>query len=228
MLDQDTDKAFNGTEYHPVDHNGSVLLAVRPDILQFKPLGQLEIQLDGAALPGSADAVHQMEVDLGAIESAVPFVDHIRQLHFFQRFPQGVCRHLPVLVASHGIFRPGGQFHMIFKPEQGINLVDQFHHALDFILDLLRGHENVGVVLGKTAHPHQAVQLAGLFMAVHQSQLAHAQGQIPVGTGFGRINQNAAGAVHGLHRIVFPVDYRGVHVVFIMIPVSGSLPEAPV
>ena len=117
---------------------------------------------------------------------------------------------------------------MIFETEQRINLIDQLYYTLDLVLDLLRSHEDMGVVLGEAAHPHQPMQLSGFLMAMHQPEFAHAQGQIPIGTGLGCINQNAARAIHGLDRIIFPVDHRGIHIVFIVIPVSGSLPQAPV
>ena len=88
MLDQNADKPLNGTEYHPVNHDGTVLLAVGSVVFQFKPLRQLEVQLNGSALPGTANSVYQMEVDLGAVEGAVSFVDHIVQTQVFQRGAQ--------------------------------------------------------------------------------------------------------------------------------------------
>ena len=42
-------------------------------------------------------------------------------------------------------------------------------------------HEDVRIVLREAAHAHQAVQRAGHLVAVHQTQLAHAHGQIAVG-----------------------------------------------
>ena len=58
-----------------VDHHGAMLLPVRTGVLQLEALGQLAVQLDGAALPGPAQAVFDMEVQLGSVESAVPFID---------------------------------------------------------------------------------------------------------------------------------------------------------
>ena len=37
------------------------------------------------------------------------------------------------------------------------------------MFDLLRCHKNMGIVLGKAAHPHQAVKLTGLLMTVYQT-----------------------------------------------------------
>ena len=220
MLDQNTDETLDRTEYYAVDHDRAMLLAVSSNVLQFETLRQLEVKLDRTALPGTSDAVYQMEVDLRSVERTVAFVYYIRKLQLVQSAAQRVCCHLPVFVAAHGILRTGRQLYMILEAEQGINFVDQSCNAFDFVLNLLRCHEDMGIILCETAHTHQTMQLTGFFMTVYQTKLAHTQRQISVRTGFRCIYQNAAGAVHRLDRIIFAVDYSGVHVIFIMIPVT--------
>ena len=78
----------------------------------------------------------------------------------------------------------------------------------------------MGVVLVEAAHTHEAMELAGFFVAVYQTDLSHTDGKIPVGTGLRRIHQNTARTVHGFYSVVFLVNDRGVHIVFVMIPVS--------
>jgi hypothetical protein len=39
------------------------------------------------------------------------------------------------------------------------------------------------------------------------------------------VNQDRAGAVHRLDGEILAIDLGGVHVLFVVIPVSGSLPE---
>ena len=211
-----------------MDHDRAVLLAVRSHVFRLKALRKLEVELNGSALPGSSQGIRQMEVDLGSVERAVAFIDHIILSGLIQRLTQGLRRQFPILIASHAVFGSGGQLHMIREAETAVDLVDQAHYALDLVLDLLPGHENMRIVLGEAAHAHQAVQLAGLFMTVHQSQLADPKRQVTVGTGLGFVNQHAARAVHGLHRVILVVDHGGVHVFPVMIPVSGGLPELPV
>ena len=58
-------------ENNAVDHNRTVLLAVCAGVLKLETLRQLHIQLDGATLPGTADGVCQMEVQLRTVERAV-------------------------------------------------------------------------------------------------------------------------------------------------------------
>ena len=57
MLDQDTDKTLDRTKYYAVDHDRAMLLAVSSNVLQFKTLRQLEVELDRTALPGTSDRV---------------------------------------------------------------------------------------------------------------------------------------------------------------------------
>ena len=117
---------------------------------------------------------------------------------------------------------------MILEAKQCIHRVNQFCHAHNLILDLLRSHKNVGVILGKTAHPHQAVKLTGFLMAVNQSQLSHSQRQIPIRTRLRSIGQHPARTVHRLHCVILFINHRGIHIVLVMIPVPGSLPQASV
>ena len=77
MLDQDSDEPLNGAEAYPVNHNGTLLGAVLRHILSLKTLGKLEIQLNGSALPGPANGISQMEIDLRPVERAVALVDDV-------------------------------------------------------------------------------------------------------------------------------------------------------
>ena len=67
--------------HHAVDHNRAALRAVRAGVLQLKALGKLHVELDRAALPGTAEAVGQMEVQLRAVERAVALVDDVALAH---------------------------------------------------------------------------------------------------------------------------------------------------
>ena len=145
----------------------------------------LESQLDGSALPGSSDAVLQVEVDLRAVECAVPLIYHVGQSQLIEGASESLCCKFPVLVASHAVLRSRGELYMVLEAEQGIYLVDEACYILDLVADLLRGHEDVGVVLRKAAHAHQAVECSGELMAVHQAQLADADASsVTFGSGF--------------------------------------------
>ena len=228
VLGDAADEPLDGAQHHPVDHHGAVLLAVLAGVLQLEPLGELGIQLDGAALPGVPQGVGQMEVQLGAVERAVPLVDNELLAHAGNGVLQDVLVALPLVHGADVVLRHGGQLNGVGQAEGGVHLVEQPHRLLDHVLHLVPGHEHVGVVLGEAAHPEQAVEGPGQLVAVDQTQLSHPQGQLLVGVGLAGVHQHAAGAVHGLDGEVHVVDDGGVHIVLVVVPVTGALPELAV
>ena len=105
LLRDDADEALNGAEHHAMDHDGTMLLTVRADIGQIKALGQLHVQLNGAALPGTSQTILEMEVDLRAVECTVAFIDGVVHAQIIQRALQTVGCHCPHLVGADGVFR---------------------------------------------------------------------------------------------------------------------------
>ena len=132
---------------------------------------------------------------------------------------------LPLLHGADVVLGHGGELNLIGQAKHGVHLVKQAHHVLQLVFQLRGGHEQVGVVLGEAPHPEQPVEGAGELVAVDQAQLAHTQGQIPVGVGLALVDHHAAGAVHGLDGEVLVIDDGGVHVVLVVVPVAGALPQ---
>ena len=169
-----------------------------------------------------------MEVDLRPVEGAVALVDRVGQVEFLERAFQSLGRRFPVLVGTHAVLRAGRQFDEVLETELGVDLVDQVHDAHDLVGDLLAAHEDMRVVLRKAADPEQPVERPAQFVAVHQTEFAHPERQFPVTVRLTAVDHHAAGAVHGLHAVDLVVDRGGVHIVFVMIPVSAGLPKVPV
>ena len=48
---------------------------------------------------------------------------------------------------------------MILESEEGVHVVDKSGHPHDLLLDLIRSHEDMGVILIKAPHSHKAVEL---------------------------------------------------------------------
>ena len=117
---------------------------------------------------------------------------------------------------------------MVLESEQGIYLIDEACYVLDLVADLLRSHEDMGIILCEAAYTHKTVKLTGFLMTVNDTKLAHTERKVTVGTRLGSINKNAARAVHRFDRVIFAVDHSCIHVVLIVIPVTGCLPEASV
>ena len=90
------------------------------------------------------------------------------------------------------------------------------------------------VVLGKAAHPHDAVQRARGFIAVAGSEFGHAQGQVAVAFQALVVDLHMSGAVHGLERIdaflagMFLVHFDDEHVFLVFFPMARGLPQLAV
>ena len=206
-------------------HDGAMLLAVLAHVLELEALGHLEVQLDGAALPGPANAVGEVEVELRAIEGAVSLVDLIGLAQLLDGGFQRGLSHAPGGFVAHVVLGHGGELDLVAQGEGRVYLVEDADNALDLVLHLFRGHEDVRVVLGEAAYAEEPVQRAGKLMPVDDAQLGHAHGQVSVRVRLAFVYQHAAGAVHGLDRIVLAVDDGGIHVVLIVVPVAAAVPE---
>ena len=68
-----------------VNHDRALAAAVHIHILQVEVQRHLEVQLNRAALPGTTEAVAQVEVNLRAVERTVALVDDVGHTELFQR-----------------------------------------------------------------------------------------------------------------------------------------------
>ena len=180
VLNQNTDEALDGAKAYAVQHDGALLGAVGVHVLQVKVERHLEVELDGAALPGTAERVLQVEVDLGAIEGAIALIDLVVHAQLLQSGAQALLGASPVLVRTHGVLGAGGKLNVVLKAKLLVHGVDEVDHAHDLVGQLVGTHKQVGVVLVKAAHAEQAVQGAAQLVAVHQANLAGADGQLAV------------------------------------------------
>lgn len=188
VLNQNTDEALDGAKAHAMEHDGALLGAVGIHVLQVKVERHLEVELDGAALPGTAERVLQVEIDLGAVESAVALVDLVVHVQLLQSGAQALLGARPVLVRTHGVLGAGGKLNVVLKAKLLVHGVDEVDHAHDLVGQLVGTHKQVGVVLVKAAHAEQAVQGAAQLVAVHQANLAGADGQLAIGMRLGGVH----------------------------------------
>ncbi len=121
-----------------------------------------------------------MDVDFRTVKRTVTGIDFVVGAVGFQCRLQSVGGHLPLRVAADRFGGPGGELQMKSQAEGAVNAIHQLENAQDFRLDLVRRHENVGVVLMKGAHPEQSVEHAAELVAVDESDLRRANGQIAV------------------------------------------------
>ena len=225
VLNQNTDETLDGAKAHAMQHDGALLGAVGVHVLQIKVERHLEVELNGTALPGTAERILQVEVDLGTVEGAVALVDLVVHVQLLKSGAQALLGASPVLVRTHGVLGAGGKLDVVLKAKLLVHGVDQVDHANDLVGQLVGTHKQVGVVLVKAAYAEQAVQGTAQLVAVHQANLAGADGQLAVGVRLGGVHQHAARAVHGLNAVLFVVDDGGVHVVLVVVPVARGLPQ---
>ena len=138
---------------------------------------------------------------------------------------------IPLLVAADealAIVRvPGGEFDLVLLEAEGLQHGEgEIHAAVDFVFNLLRHAEDVGVVLGKAAHPQQAVHHARALVAIDRAQLAQPHRQIAIRLQRVLIDQDVERTVHRLHAIVRIVQFhRGEHVLRVVALVAADFPQ---
>ena len=105
-----------------------------------------------------------------------------------------------------------------------VHLKDQVAHVCDLALDLLRGAEQVSIVLAEVTAALDALQGAGGLVAEIVGDLADAHGQVTVGVGTVCVDHHVMGAVHRAQHIAFALHlHGGEHVLAVVIPVTGGL-----
>ncbi len=68
-----------------MNHDGALTLSLFVDVFEVEVERHLEVELTVSALPGSAERIAQVEVDLRTVERAVALVYDIGQIEFFER-----------------------------------------------------------------------------------------------------------------------------------------------
>lgn len=178
---------------------------VRADIFQPKTLGQIEIHLNCRQLPGAPNGVNHLDVNLRAVKRSFAFDTGVGQPQPVERLRQRRFRQCPDFGSAQVlrvIFRVTyREFNPVLEPERGIDLLGKLQAADDFCFQGFRRAEQVGVVLGKAAHPQQAVLHTRPLVAVHRAHFGVAQRQLPVTAWLGLVNLDVKRAVHRLELV---------------------------
>ena len=172
-----------------MDHDRLVALVVGADVLELEALRRLEVELDGGHLPRAADGVSGLHRDLGAVERPAALVEHQFEALGLADLAERLGRLLPLLVGPDGLLLRLGRQLEVEVVEAVV--AQQTEHELEqrgqLVGHLLRGAEDVGVVLRHAPHPGEAVDHAGLLVAVDRPELEHpdaaARGSCAAGPG---------------------------------------------
>ena len=221
-----------------MDHDRGLLLAVMVDVESAEPLGQVEVDLRGAALPVAADGVAQHVFELRSVERALARVDRGLDasagllLDLLQDAGHHVFRMIPHLVRADALVRAGRELHDdLVETEIGIGREDQVVDLQALLGHLIFRAEDMRIVLREAAHAHQAMHRARRLVAMHGAELRKAQRQIAIGFQPVLEDLHVARAVHRLESedalVLGLVAGRlhGEHVLAIPAPVARGLPQ---
>src|SRR5690242_8594195 len=105
MVHEDRDEPLDRSEQRAVQHHAVALLSRAIDVADVEALRHHEVELDGSALPRSATAVAQDELELRAVDRAVAGLHDIRQAELLDDLPELALRAIPPCIVSEAILR---------------------------------------------------------------------------------------------------------------------------
>ena len=140
---------------------------------------------------------------------------------------------IPHLVGADALVRPGRELHREFALEAEIRIgrQDEIVDLQAFVGELRFGAEHMGVVLGKSAHPHQPMHRARRLIAMHDAEFGEAQRQVAIALQPVLEDLHMARAVHRLeHEPALVLGLvagrlRGEHVLAIPFPMARGFPQ---
>jgi hypothetical protein len=148
-----------------------VVAVVGVGIGELELLRHVVVQLHRPQLPGAADRVGHVEVDLRPVEGSVAGVVLELEALVDERALEGRLRPVPHLVAADALLGARGQLEPRLEAEDVVDREAEVEAALDLLRDLLLGAEDVGVVLGYVADPQEPVERAARLVAVNEPGL---------------------------------------------------------
>ena len=225
MLDQHADEALERAEDGAVDHDRPLGLPVAVDVLEPEAIRLLEVDLDGRHLPAPSERVLHVDVDLRSIERPVARVELEREAVGAEGILQRPLGRLPLLVRSERLLGPRRQLEERLEHEGLVPLADQLEQRGDLVLDLIQPAVDVGVVLRELPHAHEAGQRPRPLVAMQTPHVREAQGQIAVRAQRVAIDQRGFRAVHRLEAEDLLLGLHQEHVLAVVLPVAGLLPE---
>ena len=93
-------------------------------------------------------------------------------------------------------------------------------------IQLIARAKDVGVVLGEAAYAQEAVEHARALVAIDGAEFGEAEGQLAITAQARLVDQNVAGAIHGLELVVGLFDFHGAkHIFAIEIGVAAGVPQ---
>src|SRR5216684_4300665 len=185
VFDQHAEEALDRSVERAVDHHWLLAAAVFGYVFELEALRQVEIELYGAELPGTADGIHKLDVNLRAIESCFAGHNLVWDIKSLQRALQRMVGEVPLILTAEEallVLRiPGGKLGFELVEAEGLQHGEcELQAADDFSFDLIRSTKNVSVVLGEAANAQQSVHHARTLVAIDGAEFAQAHRQIAI------------------------------------------------
>ena len=137
---------------------------------------------------------------------------------------------VPDLVGAESLLWTERQLHgMQLHAKVRIDRIEQPHEPRRLLFDLVLAAEDVGVVLGEGAQPHDAMQGAGRLEPVARAELGHPQRQVAVALLSVIEDLHMARTVHRLDgQSLALLCLAGEHGLAELLPVAGTFPHRAV
>ena len=166
-----------------------------------------------------------MEVNLRTVESAVALVDNVLNTHRLKCVTKALLSALPILIRTHRILWARRKLNAVWEAKLCIVSGNEVRCIRDLLSNLIRADKEVCVVLSKLTNTEQTVQSALHLITVIKTSLSQLHRKIPIRTWLGLVNQASTRAVHRLNGKVLFIYRGGVHILFVVVPVTRGLPK---
>ncbi len=186
----------------------------------------LEVDLDRAELPGTAEGVLDAEIDLRPVERAVPRRHDVRPPRILERGGERGLPPVPERVRADPLLRAQPERHLDLRESEGpVHGVHEVEEPEDLVLHLLERREDVGVVLRERPDAGQPGRDSRELVAVQPAEVGVAHRKVPVRPEPRLVQEEVARAVHRLDAELPLVDQSPVHVVVVVLVVPGQPEE---
>lgn len=110
--------------------------------------GQVEVQLNRRALETTLQRIADVDVDLGAVEGTITRVQLPRAARSVQGRLKSLLSSVPDLRFAQVLLGARAELHLKVEAEHTVDVVEEGNGTIDLLLNVVRGTEDVRVVLG--------------------------------------------------------------------------------
>src|SRR5918994_313133 len=230
VLGEDADEPLQRAEQGAVDDHRRVLGVVGSHVREPELARHLVVGLDRPHLPGAAERVAHVQVDLRSVEGALAWADDVLDPMPLERRLQDRLGVVPFLRGPETVLRPGRELRVWGDAEDPVQVLGELDAGVDLRRRLLLRAEDVGVVLGDVTDPEEAVQRSRELVPVQGRALGVADRQVAVAPEARAEQEHMPWAVHRLQarvRLGVVVGGDQEHVLAELVPVAARLPDGP-